>query len=178
MSPLVFAVLVGSIGLCFSIFWPLLWGLTRGGSGLGEWMPLMFGSSMSDLGPLSSFRLGQVFILLASVPFMVVIGLFIYSLFTHFLLILVWGNKSGFEATFRVLSYVMAGYIFNIVPIIGGLVSGIWMIVLQVIGLSQAHGIGVLRVLFAILFLPFILLLLIAVAFIGLLGLIPLLLWG
>ncbi|MBW2091782.1 MAG: zinc-ribbon domain-containing protein [Deltaproteobacteria bacterium] len=172
MTPLTFAVLAGSIGFCFSVFWPLFWVIVKGGPGLGDLTVSLLGVSVKYFAPLSMYRTGGLLLILILIPVMIAAGLFLYALFTHFLLIVVWGNKNGFEATFRVISYISAAYLFNIVPILGGIVGSVWIIVLEIVGLSQAHGVGILRVLFAVLFLPFILFALIIIAIVGAVGLI------
>ncbi len=157
-TPLLFGVLAGAIGFCFSLFWPLLANDLRG------WSRYLDPFSMNQAA-------GLLLVVAVLSPVIIAVGLFLYALFTHFLLILVRGNKNGFEATFRVISYSYAGNLFSVVPILGGIVGGIWTVVLEIIGLSRAHGIGILRVVFAVIFLPFIIIMLLAAALISSLGL-------
>ncbi|MBW2624523.1 MAG: hypothetical protein JRD68_16565, partial [Deltaproteobacteria bacterium] len=62
--------------------------------------------------------------------------------------------------------------LFYIIPFVGGLLAGLWGLVLEVVGLSRAHGIGLFRVIFAVLFLPAILSILAMIALLMAVGLI------
>lgn len=138
--PLAFAVVVGTIGMIFPVFWQVL---------LGGLFGLALGGGRGA-GP--GFLINLVATLILA-PIMFTLGLYIISALTHFLLFIFRAHRSGFEATFRVLAYCQAGYLFNIVPLLGWLVAPIWITVLEIIGLSRAHGVSVLRIILA-LFLP------------------------
>ena len=49
------------------------------------------------------------------------------------------GARNGFEATFRVVAYGYSANIFLVVPFCGGLLAGVWAIILYIIGLREAH---------------------------------------
>lgn len=58
----------------------------------------------------------------------------------HVCLIMVGGEKNGYEATFRVCAYNMGVFgAFNAVPVIGPCVGFFWQIVTTIIGLAEAH---------------------------------------
>lgn len=146
-KPLTFALIIGSIGMIFSLLWQLIFVFI--GAGLSSEMPEM---------PVAAMGGGFIIGMMILSPLLVIIGLYIGAFFLHLFLMIVRGADGGFEATFRVLAYGMATYIFNIVPFLGGLVSGGWMLVLMIIGLPRAHFTGVGRVLVAIFVIPFALL--------------------
>ena len=78
--------------------------------------------------------------LLVLTPVFVVIGTFIISAILHLCLLLVGGAKQSFETTFRVICF--SGGSVNpllIIPLCGGLIVGVWKIVLYCIGLARAH---------------------------------------
>jgi hypothetical protein len=75
-------------------------------------------------------------------PLLIVIGLFIGAGITHLALVLFGGAKEGFEATFRVACYSVAPSVLAIVPFCGGMIGGIWRIVLMIIGIAEAHGVS------------------------------------
>jgi hypothetical protein len=82
---------------------------------------------------------GWIFFLIL-VPFFVAIGVFIISAILHLCLMLVGGAKQSFETTFRVICF--AGGSVNpllVIPFCGGLIVGIWKIILYCIGLARAH---------------------------------------
>src|SRR5260370_23147346 len=90
-----------------------------------------------------------VFIIL--VPLFVTLGAFISSGIFHLCLMIVGGAKQPFETTFRVVCF--AGGSANpllVIPICGGLISGIWKIVLYSIGFARAHETHTVRAVLAL----------------------------
>ena len=74
------------------------------------------------------------------VPLFVIITTFISSGIFHLCLMIVGGAKQPFETTFRVVCF--AGGSANpllVIPFCGGLIGGIWKIVLYCIGFARAH---------------------------------------
>jgi hypothetical protein len=71
---------------------------------------------------------------------LVAIGAFIASGILHLCLMIVGAAKQSFETTFRVVCFGggSADPIL-IIPICGGLIGGIWKIVLYCIGLARGH---------------------------------------
>ncbi len=126
--PILYAVIVGWIGVAVS----QLYGLAMQGMFLG-FMPGM--QSMKGLAFPFIFLLG--FIILS--PLLLVIGLFISSLIVHLCLMIVGGAERGLDTTLRVLAYAYTAQLAGVVPMVGGLVSIVWIIVLQIIGLAEAH---------------------------------------
>ena len=58
----------------------------------------------------------------------------------HVCLIMVGGEKNGYEATFRVCAYNMGVFgAFNAIPFIGPCVGFFWQIASTIIGLAEAH---------------------------------------
>jgi hypothetical protein len=86
-------------------------------------------------------------------PILTIIGVFIGGGILHVCLMIVRGNRKGFEATFRVIAYAMGTQIFGIIPFLGGAVGAIWALVIEIIGLRESHGISTGRAALAI-FLP------------------------
>lgn len=66
-------------------------------------------------------------------------GIIIGGLIIHLFLLIFVGAKQGLTMTLRVISYAWAPQIFVIVPLLGGCVAAVWMIVLEVIGLASVH---------------------------------------
>jgi hypothetical protein len=134
--PLVYAVIVSTVG-----------------SVLGQlWMSLVIPSQGSG-GLVSSFIWS-----LLTTPFGAVIGLFINAGVVHVCLMIVGAAYSGFEGTFRAISYAQSGYLLAAAPIpmLGLLVGAVWTLVLVVIGLREAHETTTGKALLAVL-LPIIL---------------------
>jgi hypothetical protein len=89
-------------------------------------------------------------------PLLIVIGLFIGSAIVHLCLMMVGGANQSFETTFRVIAFSQgsAGPL-QIIPVCGGLISGVWAVVCNCIGLARAHETDTGRAVLAI-FLPLI----------------------
>ncbi len=128
---LIFALIVGTIGGYAGLFWQILFqaiGAFAGPAGRQMW-----GRAALGLG---------LFIVLAliMVPVVVVIGTFLASGIVHVCLMLVGGANRSFEATFTVVAYALGcTALFQIVPICGGLVSSVWTLVVEIMGLSEIH---------------------------------------
>ena len=142
-EPLLYAVIGGSVGvIVYFIFSMVL-------SSLGM---------MSHRDPLAhamGMGLGAVFFLII-MPFFVALGLFLGSAILHLCLMLLGGAKRSYEATFRVVCFAVgSAYPLMIVPFCGGLISGIWCIVSECIGLAKAHDISTGKAVVAV-FLPLI----------------------
>jgi len=86
------------------------------------------------------------------VPLIIVIVLFIWSGLAHLCLMVFGGANQPFETTFRVFAFTQgsAGPL-QIIPLCGGLISGIWAIVCNCIGLARAQETDTGRALLAVL---------------------------
>lgn len=72
-------------------------------------------------------------------PVFLAIGLLIHTCILHLMLLILGEGKKGFETTFRVLCYSHTADLANVVPLCGGVISLVWFIVLQIMGLAEAH---------------------------------------
>jgi hypothetical protein len=88
------------------------------------------GASMMALIALGVFIMMPVFL---------AIGLLIHTCITHLMMLILGEGKNGFETTFRVLCYSHTADLANVVPLCGGIISLVWFIVLQIMGLAEAH---------------------------------------
>lgn len=69
----------------------------------------------------------------------------------HLCLMLLGAAKRDFMSTFRVACYAMGPQFFQIVPLFGGLIGGVWQIVLTIIGLKVVHETSYGRAVLAVL---------------------------
>lgn len=133
-SPLIFAVMVGWIGIAISQIWGMLFNAS---------MFSMFPGEMGEqMGAMAATSIGAFIGTVILAPVFVAIGLFIWAGLLHLCVMLVGGlseSTSGFEGTFRVVSYVTVAQFANIIPIAGGLIAVVWSIILGVIGLTDLH---------------------------------------
>lgn len=144
-DPLLYALIVGMVGTMFSYFWPLL---TQGA--MHNMMPGIQMGAGQDM-----FQGIGLALLAFFSPFLIIIGLFVSAGILHVCLMLVKGTKTGYETTFRVVSYSHSAYLFLVIPFCGSLFMAIWTLVLYIIGLREAHETTGGKAVFAV-FLPLI----------------------
>jgi hypothetical protein len=137
-EPLAFGLLIGSIGAMFGVFWQFLM-MTGGLHPIADFITGQFGLSLI-------FLVSIIFI-----PIAMVVGMFISSGIWHMFLLLLKGADHGFEGTFRVVSYSQSAQIVSLIPVLGGWVSVIWQLVIQIIGLKELHETTYLKVILAFL---------------------------
>ena len=130
VRPLLYYVALGWVGVAIGQFWELL---------LRSMLPMesMFGGKMGEM--LGGGGLAQSLVFIVIAPILLVVALFIWAGIVHLLLLLLGGASAGFLATVRVLCYAGTTQLLGFVPVCGGIVGAIWGIVLDIIGLSEAH---------------------------------------
>lgn len=141
-DPLIYAMIWGTMGIMFGVIWQILFG------GLTEMVPKA--GRM-----IQGFEIACLFAIAVLSPIVVMVGIFIGSGILQLCLMIVGGNKKGFEATFRVLSYSYSALILTVIPFCGSFLGTIWMVILEVIGLKEAHEISGVKAALAV-FLPII----------------------
>ena len=128
-SPLIYAIVVGWIGIGIAVIWNTLF--------QGMWIPFMGGGEEAAIaaGFTAAWAVGMVI----AAPLFVVLGVFIGAAILHLMLMIVGGANHGFEATVRVVCYAQTAQLAGIIPFCGSLVSMVWAIILYVFGLATAH---------------------------------------
>lgn len=124
-QPLLFAVAIGVVASFFS------------------WMWALSGSSLQvlvdeDFGDAAHSALWGFLAFLFS-PVTVAVLVILKAAIIHGVLMLVGGNRLGFEATFRVAAYSEATAILALLPFCGSVVGGVWALAVTVIGLYSIH---------------------------------------
>ena len=126
-EPLLYAIIGGTFGAVFAITYNFV---LRSFALFGERQDVMahvFGG------------FGWIFLLVLT-PLFVVIGMFVVSAILHVCLMIVGGAKQSFETTFRVVCFAEGSASpLLVIPFCGGVITGIWKIVLYCIGLARAH---------------------------------------
>ena len=123
--PLLYGVLIGTVTAVFSILWNMLFsGMALLGGGGGEEFVV---------------STGMYVLFMFICPLFVVVGLFISSALYHVALLVLGDGQRGFSTTFRAIAYGYTPNLFAVVPICGGLIGGIWGVVLVIIGGKQGH---------------------------------------
>jgi hypothetical protein len=140
-SPLLYAVVIGWVGLVASAFYGAVF-QSIVGSRLAS-----LGGERVDLVPLLSLleSWGGLVVQVVFGGVFVAIGVFVWAGLLHLMLLLLGAGRGGFEATFGVVCYSQAFAIFSIIPFCGTLLVMPYVLVLWVIGLAAVHGVGEAR---------------------------------
>jgi len=127
-EPLMYAIIGGSVGGVIYFLYNFLLGSAH-----------LLGSHENPMLQMMGGGIRPLFFIIL-VPLFVAVGAFISSGIFHLCLMIVGGAKQPFEATFRVVCF--AGGSANpllVIPLCGGLIAGIWKIVIYCIGFARAH---------------------------------------
>ena len=127
-EPLIYAIIGGSVGGVIYFLYNILLSSAH-----------MLGSHENPMIQMMGGGIRPLFFIIL-VPLFVIITTFISSGIFHLCLMIVGGAKQPFETTFRVVCF--AGGSANpllVIPFCGGLIGGIWKIVLYCIGFARAH---------------------------------------
>ena len=129
LRPVLFALVLGWIGVVFAAIWQL----TLGDAMRGMLPP---GAAAPDdrqrLFHLLSIPLG---------PLYVACLVLLNSALLHLLLLVLGGARNGYVATLRAVCYAQAAYLGLVLPFCGGFLFWVGVTVLEVIGLSVLHRI-------------------------------------
>lgn len=156
--PLLYAVIFGWIGIIASQVYEIA---LRG----TLWQFLPWAPSRDEM----FFSTGMSVALMVAAPIFVLLGVFVAAVVIHLFLLLVGGGGAGLTTTVKVVCYASTVQISQVVPVCGGLVGGLWALVLYIIGLAAAHRISQGKAALAVL-LPLLLCCLCAAAVVALFG--------
>jgi len=137
--PLLYAVLVGSIGIISGSFWGYI--LERSD---------LFSTLFERAGGMD-MDITITAVLILAAPLLAAFQQFIFSGILHLCLIFIGGNRSGYHATFSVVAFSASTQVLSIFPFVGSVLGSAWNVVLIVIGLRTMHRISTLRAVIAIL---------------------------
>jgi hypothetical protein len=85
-------------------------------------------------------------------PLVILLWLFIWSGVLHVCIMLVGGTTKPFETTFRVVCFSSGStQLLAMIPVCGWMLSMVWNIVVQCIGVSRAHEIDTGKAVIAVL---------------------------
>lgn len=135
-AALAYGVLLEYVATVVALLYQLVW-FRLGGVDLEQFRGTPFeGAMLFATGPW------MVAIQLVLGPVFALMGMFVRAGICHLGLLLVGGAKQGFEATLRVVCYSAAGTLMLLIPLCGQYAAGLYVLVLMIIGVSRAHGIG------------------------------------
>lgn len=123
--PLLYFLLVTVVGAFFTLIWETL-GVWPGGWG-----------ELSGRGPLPSGAPSLIGFFAS--PFVALLGLGVWSLMLHLFVLIFVPERRPLGMTARVICYATGPTVFSVVPLLGSVVGGVWIIVLQIVGLREVH---------------------------------------
>jgi hypothetical protein len=127
-EPLIYALIGGCVGGIVSLL------LSLGLQSMG-----LFAGQRDTFAALAGVGVGSIALIIL-VPVLFVIGLFIGAAIVHLCLMIVGGANKSFETTFRVLAFSHGSTgPLQIIPVCGGLIAGVWALIVNCIGLARAH---------------------------------------
>jgi hypothetical protein len=140
MGPMFFALIGGSVGMIVSFLFQIAL----------QSMGVM-GSVENPIANMFGMGIG-ILLFIVLVPVMMIVGMFLISGILHLCLMIVGGAKKPFETTFRVVCFSSGStYLLSMIPFCGGMIAGVWNIVLECIGLARAHEIDTGKAVMAVL---------------------------
>jgi hypothetical protein len=127
-EPLIYALIGGCVGGIVSLL------LSLGLQSMG-----LFTGQRDAFTAMAGMGIGMI-ALIVLVPVFIVILLFIAAAIVHLCLMIVGGANKSFETTFRVLAFSHGSTgPLQIIPVCGGLIAGVWALIVNCIGLARAH---------------------------------------
>lgn len=140
--PLGFALILGTAGMLASFHWQMVQLLLIGGSDF--WLPF---------GDIESFHLGPGLVIGIAllIPLVVLVTQFLGSLFLQWAVLIVGGWKPTYEAAFRVTAYTHAALVACFLPLLGGVIAGLWSLILEFKALVRVFRLSRVRALVALL---------------------------
>ncbi len=125
LQPLLFAVVLAFIGALFDWMWSLT---------IGK-VPAVLAPEMLQV--VGDPRFTAAHFMLS--PIVVVVLVYLRAGIFHGILMLLGGNRLGFEATFRVVAYTRATRLLSLIPLCGVAVGLIWELAVTIVGLAKIH---------------------------------------
>ena len=130
VKPLLFSVVLGWIGIIFNSVYSMFIS--------ASWVNMMPAQYRRFMIPAA----GGTILRMILAPVFFAIGLFIAAAVYHVCFMIVGAlssSTSGFEGTFRVVSYSGVANLAHLVPFAGGLIAAVWYFVLMVMGAVALH---------------------------------------
>ncbi len=98
------------------------------------------------------------------------VGLYLSALLIHLGTLIFKCSNNGFNATFRSVAYASSSAWFNIIPVCGGVIAGVWSLIIVVVGITNTQRTSAGKAVASVLVPPLILTCCIAVPIIGLIA--------
>jgi hypothetical protein len=138
--PLIYGVLLQSVVIVISLVWNMMFG----------GMAMLGGDMHAEEFAISTTM--YIVIMFLS-PVLVTLGMFVSTALYHVSLLVLGDGQRGFAVSFRAVAYGGTPNLLGVVPICGGLIGGIWGLILTIAAFKHGHRTDLWRAILAY-FLP------------------------
>jgi len=128
-EPLVYAIVVGSLGAWAAEIWQMLG---------RSFLAATTGVGAQEVATANV----RAVIVAVLTPGLIAVFTVVGAGINHLLLLIVGAEPRGYETTLRVNSYAISAQVFGVVPLCGFLIALVWGVVVQIIGLREAHEVS------------------------------------
>lgn len=125
--PIVYYLIVGVLAAGIDLFWSSIFALIPG-----------IGGAWRMAGDMGATGMANVVGFLLS-PIILLLGLFIAAGITHAILRIVGQIHGDFRTTTAVYCFAYSPMLFGVVPWLGDLIGGVWLVIISIMGLREAH---------------------------------------
>jgi len=131
-SPLLYGLFWTLVGMAGGVAWKVLLSIYPTAMVFLEGKPLTLSIQLSP-----DYALVTALLLLS--PLLALVLLLLACWLYHVFVVMLTRQHAGFEATLRVICYSTGVNAFYFLPILGGLIGGLWHLILVTIGLKEVH---------------------------------------
>jgi len=126
---ILYGVIVGSVAGVIGQVWQLAFG-----DAFQQFLPIEYRDARSE----AIQRMLNI-IMLFGMPLIVLVYGFLQSAVYHLALLVVGGAGRSFSATARAVFYGYGATVWSVIPFCGGLIGGLWALIITIIGISKLH---------------------------------------
>jgi len=138
-SPLLWVLIFGIFGAAIQWLWGVMF--------LQTWLTMLPPDVTDQMGPFLTGMVGAGSVITFFYSLVgILLGTIVNTVIIHVSLLVAGGGKdspSGFEGTFRTACYPGLAMVAQAIPFVGSLISLVWFIIMQIIGLSAMHRISI-----------------------------------
>lgn len=141
--PIIYSLIVGVIGFIFAVAYQ------------AGFHALALGNFMA--GRIVGFFMITAIAIIAVIflPVIILLGILINAGLFHLGLMIIGSARRDFASTFRVVCYATGPQILGVIPFLGSIISAVWCVILNIIGIKVVHNTSYGRSAFVV-FLPLI----------------------
>ncbi len=137
LRPLLYAIVIGIVVFASAAAYQAGFATLQMGTEIADSIKRSMFPTTALTGPLVVIFF--LFFAVVGMPLATAFALFLEAAVLHLGLIILGSAKRDFQATFRTVCYSVGPQVFQVVPFLGGIVAGVWVLVLNIIGIKVVH---------------------------------------